>query len=358
MAFPKTDQEIFMKKRFLAVVTALLALAVLSCDAFSASKDVIEYTEDGRPLVTLDIGANRSRALTDALARAGTDYFEVTFQENGNIYRASWDYTKRGRIKVPAATYTGASNAILFAGTQSDKTLLAIGIITEQDSGGTPGVITATTRQVTFTLYPLLSNIQASNASTFQILTPTSHETITQTSGFPTANINGKNYPLFQIPREQVVTASYAITTATPTTGIGTYVPGIHVISQATIFSTGLYTPSKNGLDGDKPVALTGPITTNFPTIGLNWAGTPTAGLIGFSIPAQTQRGLSRLSFELPVCAIIDTAATNPIEWYIRGGLNNGQLDEGGGAINSLGGAVLLGVDVGGGLIINTQFTP
>jgi predicted small lipoprotein YifL len=118
-----------------------------------------------------------SRALTNDMAQAFHDFFEVVFYYNGaapvgqRIARTTWDVGEtpelRGvygkgdstaeatgigysNVRQPAA---GAGSAVLFVGSKADKTLLAIGRLAEVDNGtgSLPGnTIRPNTVSVTF----------------------------------------------------------------------------------------------------------------------------------------------------------------------------------------------------------------
>jgi len=172
-------------------------------------------------MVHLSIGVGNdptSRALTADLAKSLVDYYEVAFKDPGyngttntKIYRTAWNYAKTGRIAVPAGDYTGAGKAVLFAGRYNDKTLYAVGIITAVDSTSGTADIKPTTTKVTFTLSPLLNDINGDPAtSTFLITGPESatlggsaghNYSSTGLSSIPMATFaGGKNYPVFALP--------------------------------------------------------------------------------------------------------------------------------------------------------------
>jgi hypothetical protein len=345
-------RSFLMKKTILAALTVLLVMLAVTCDSstpgFSGvEKEPPRYTEDGRLLVSLSIGTgNASRAMTGALAKANADYYEVAFQDLSNTsktYRASWDYTKTGRIAVPAGDYDDASKAILFAGRKSDRTLLAVGVITAVD--GTAGTeITSITTSVTFTLSALTNDVKNDPVnSTFQITGPVGYETsdIASVADFPLAKIDNINYPLFRIPDNiAAINADYDVNFPTIST-IDTK-DGIIVQSLGTIYSMGFVYENKLG---EKTPSLV--VEGTYLTPAANTAVTGTFALEIDTTGTLVPTGISRLSIEVPVCAI-NTANDAPDIWYIRGGMYQADLDAGN-STNSLGGAVLLavGLDVG-----------
>ena len=332
-----------MKKTFFAVCAVLLALLLFSCDAIvdTDSSEPVEYTADGRPLVSLTIGTSRARALTTDLAKAGADFYEVTFFDGTDYYRASWDFTKTGRIKIPAGTYATSGEAVLFVGSRDDKTLLAVGIITTPGDG----VITPAMNSITFTLAALTTDVKADPASTFKITADKDVTTYPLTAAysstnFPKARLDGKVIPMFVVPKDDSsITATFSI-------GAGggdftDYSDGMYILP-VTAPAKNVYSKGISSMAGDAPVE----VTASFATLaaGDNF---PADGVIDLDITTPDEDGLSRIAIELPVCAIATDAdpglVANPITWYIRGGLQNGLFDEGA-AKKSIGGAILLGI--------------
>jgi len=334
-----------MKRAFFAGIAVLFALAVVTCDLFpSAEKggNIVEYTEDGRLLVNLSISTGGAgRALTTDLAKGGVDYYEVAFQDlvtPTKIFRTSWDYTKAGKISVPAGNYNTAAKAILFAGRYEDKTLLAVGNLSAVDS--TPGstTITPSTTSVTFTLAALTNDVNKDAATTtFKITGPTSpagQSYATPSSGdLPIVMLNNTAYPVFRIP------ANY---TNVGTSGNNTRITAMYTIT----------CPSNAGVmiaDAGRVISAGYPYLEN-PGLTINGTITPDTGavptngnfIIAIGDTAGIGKGLTRLSIEIPVNAI-DTTNDYPGTWYIRGGMTQNILDQGSTA-NSLGGAVLLAV--------------
>jgi hypothetical protein len=370
-----------MKKTIFALIAVLLFVLMATCEDYGtkAGTDPDDglpwYTEDGRRMVPFDIlpPGNPSRAMTNDLARGGIDYYEVAFKDplyngttNTKIYRAAWNYTQTGRIAVPPGDYFGPEKAILFAGRYSDRTLLAAGILTKIEDDTLTGLtlpITATigpnTTQVTFRLAPFENDIKPDPASTFKITAPATPDYQTSsipTVGFPKAEIDGIIYPLFRIPRDSDATTatfgfdipSIRFETA-PASGTWNYqstADGIIIKEAGKIISSGVF------YQDDKGVAVKG-VTPN-PIM-------PDSGAIDgtFNLKIDTtglDAALSRLSIEVPVCAI-DITNDAPGTWYIRGGMSQNILDAGY-TVNSLGGAILLAVGPVkiNGIIINPDY--
>jgi hypothetical protein len=340
-----------MKKAFFAGIAVLAALVMMTCDLFPSietggSKNDIVYDENGQPLVELTIKTGgASRALTSDLAKSGADFFEVAFKDGTKVYRASWDYTQTGRIRVPLKAYTGAAEAILFAGRQSDKTLLAVGIATSLNGTplGTAGTftVTAATTTLTFTLNPLVTDVhgrpQDGDPSSF-VITQTGFVTATvyEDDPLPYAKFIDKDIPIFEI----ATTASTAtLTLATATGSFSTYNPGMNTLEWEANDVIRIAGVSTADYSANSPViplpaaAITTPATHTIPV--------PAVIGITFTPDAATTTGLFKFALALPLSAISDNDF--PITWYIRGGLQNGLYDEGSSKV-SIGGSILLSV--------------
>lgn len=357
-------------------LAVLISFALITCDGFGGPDgEQIEYTEDGRPLIELTINPAGGRALTANITKGSADYYEVAFFDGTNYYRTSWFYSQIGKIKIPPGDYAGAGKAVLFAGNSADFTLLAVGIISKVDDvTATGNNILATTKSVTFQLVPFTTNVhdkvlqdpgtatadpvKKETSTTFIITAPTG------TSGYatevkyalnaangdnplPTAKFEGQNIPVYLVPKsDTTIKASFLIglngeytdNTAGSPTNFATYAPGIKVkeIWDGKVKSVGLLIAGA-GTGEDKPVAVDAEIT--LPLQNTNF---PANGTVTMDITTGAIDGLARLSIEIPVCAINNTAS-NPITWYIRGGLSN-HLPDAGATVYSTGGAVVLGV--------------
>jgi len=186
-----------MKRAIFAGCAVLLALALVTCDAFPPA---VKDGEDSKPeLVTLDNGLpgvyltikvadNAGRSMTTAHAKEWTNYYEVAFlDKKGNIWRAKWRGLESGRIAVPFGDYgdvdpsvnpgtpttPGTPAAIMFAGRYETKSLLAVGKLTQVNTDVGITEINADTTSVTFTLIPLNADVKADPDSSFAITGPT-----------------------------------------------------------------------------------------------------------------------------------------------------------------------------------------
>ncbi|MCL2043761.1 MAG: hypothetical protein FWG89_06450 [Treponema sp.] len=375
-----------MKKVIFVVIAVLLALAMVTCDGTFSPQD---GSQGG---LVLNVTGTGGRALTSVqgLAEAGTNFFEATFQDiatPAKVYRASWDYARTGRIFLPVGEYTG----ILFAGRNSDKTLLAVGRVTESNDGGPitgqdlsdlKVEITSDTRTLTFTVHPLENSVNRkpfyhatdvphSTFNVFKHATPGSAYVVPpgipstmSTAAFdalPFHDVHrftdslGNIIPVFEIP--------YGLSTATWRIGMGNtdivrtidsgnsnidlhstnviedFAPHIILPAAPKIFSTGVSEEGSLRLPTTPPTMVFNPVpVTNDPL--------PTNGVfeIRFNVDSAASSGLFQIALEIPVFALGDV--DNGITWFIRGGLNNGLFDGGPESQNPaglLGGAVVLG---------------
>jgi hypothetical protein len=199
-----------MKKMAIVLGAAAALAAVISCAPVAIPQDAetepVLYTENGQRLVNLSIPTGNlktSKSLTEDLAKAAVDYYEVVFYNDteDKYYRTSGVKGRTLKISVPVGDYdNSADKAVIFAGTNNEKTLLATGVISATSDGGVGSQeITSATTSVTFELTALEAAIFDDAASAFQV-TFGGYET--SGSNHYTKTIGGKTYPYFQIPRE------------------------------------------------------------------------------------------------------------------------------------------------------------
>jgi hypothetical protein len=350
-------------------IVVLLASAMVSCDFVEKPEvpgdNIVGYTEDGRPLISLTIGTGGGRALTTANAKGSLFYYEVVFKDSKDaIYRVSWNYTQQGRIALPADKYDGPGEAILFAG-DSNKTLLAIGEMTFPDDGE----ISAKTTSITFTLVALETDvsdipghpaipvnipapgdpaIDAVPGSTFKITGPADYATYLPVERdlvdtlLPKAKVRigtvSSYYPVFEVPKGAA--APDTISATFEVGNIADFAEGIVEAGTAKIVAVNVPVESESGDPlGPSPEVGGGTFTADFTT------GTFTIA----DITTTDNSGFVQISIQIPVAAISDTAVPagnggEPVIWYIRGGSDNQNLDPGKDATRNRGGAILLGV--------------
>jgi hypothetical protein len=350
-----------MKKTLFALFAVLLAVLMAACDDFAPSLGEGDlFTEDGRPMVSLTINVvdtSPSRTLTTAQALIDVDFYEVSFYSSTKIYRITFDASAtplQRTIEVPIGDYGTADKAILLAGTDTGKTLLAIGVLTTANGGGATTEITLNTTQVTFTVSGLKASITNLTTSSFKVTGPTGTPDYSNVA-IGQETISGVTYPgtypLYTFPGSTggPATATYTVTcTATianmfnglkwAATQYGNAtVPGYADGAQSA--TTGV-TVSQSGFTGDAVTAATGASLTMTFT---------------FSLTGASGNGYCKFTPQSGVYALNDTDA--PTAWYIRGGSDYTELD---GAAHPDGGSVLLyiGGPVSATIVIDPPGTP
>lgn len=303
-----------------------------------------------------------SRALDRPTAITDVDYYEVVFKHGTSYYQTAWlaSAAQSASITIPTGTYTGATDAVLFGGRQSDKTLLAVGIIYSVTDAGPPVVgatINSTSTSVTFIMTALTSAVTNNPAtSAFLITGPTSdavngwnYSTAASdsTPAIETLTGGGPAYPVFPVPGNAYANAGTGTQGDIANTAdniVGAYTINIPnntaVILQAPWVAT--------------PAPYTG-LTTDSPTTGtvdcielIKPANTALSATCVFTFLVDVSGatdGLTAVSIAAPVRAISSTATTfvtgAPITWYVRGGRVNATPS---GATTPEGGAVILAV--------------
>ena len=322
-----------MKKALFALLAVLLVLPAVGCDnsLFSPNlepepapgQNAADEKDNDREMVGIAINTGgASRALIHDLAQAGVNYYEVAFKDPlydhpttpiKVIYRSSWNFSETGRIFVPKGDYDGVDKAVLFAGRQSDRLLLAIGELTAVN--GDPGTdITAATKSVTFTLEALRYDIDPPGIGV--------RFDIPSTVG--SVEFDDKTYPLFRIATGTDLTAKFTITNS--------YFAGLAEVPGGSTVQSTKYCIYKLGTDEvvDGVKLEIGTITPNI--VGDDF-------VVTVKVTPGTDAGLSGLSLEAKVVPLSNDYG--PGLWYIKCGMFNHLLDQGG---KSLGGTVLLAI--------------
>jgi len=285
-------------------------------------------------------------------------------------------------MTIPVGTYANATDAILFAGRDSDKTLLAVGKITATTpSNATVGKIEKETTGITFTLYALQNDIAAALPTrSFSLVGPTSVGTSPvlnyATMARKDVYIGTAKYPVFLLPQAGYANATASSFTDTVGNILGEFTFTLGASGTGNSNFAGVVYQDDTWTATQAQVATTSATSgglTNFvgatidvetPTTGIT-AGTTAVGdssgakfrfLVDVSSTAAA--GIASVSIEVPVVAIslvagetdgFTGALTTPQTWNIKGGLTNGDADSGSKASNgtsadSVGGAVLLAV--------------
>jgi len=354
-----------MKKTVFALFAVLLVLSLATCDLLEAPQAAKSVTEDGQVMKTITIkveglGAPRALTLSNADPTGGSpgpgaaDYYEVVFKMGSNYYETAWlASTGSGTITVPIANYgdTPTNDAVLFAGFNSNKTLLGVGTI----SAGANVTASSAANSVTFNVTALTNGISTSaSGSTFKITGPTvdnhngwNYATATTGNSPAIAPVGTTpTIPVFPVPGYDAIKGAYTATDITATYDVtiphgskltltgcsGTPVvlspwPGGETAATGTV--TYSATPSSGALlDG-----------SNTFTLGINVSGVTTSvannGLCAFNIAASVR------AFSSASATYANTQAlATPIIWVIRGGTDTATADDG----SDNGAAVVLAV--------------
>jgi hypothetical protein len=322
-----------MKKTIFVVSIVLLALLAVTCDnGILSVSPASNLGPAGDPdYVTITIGISddtRARAMTLGQAQGVTPlYLEVVFVATGKTpvrSTNSWNgtaYTAPAgtwTMSVPQANYnggtgTGEGKAVIFAGRQSDMTLVAVGIITTVNSVSST-TINGATATVTFTMSAITSGVAVSGGSfTLSPAGNVTSETVTDGTS--------KTAPAFEIPdATTTINATYTFNIPNSTYVIAAGSPDIPVINPAAVGTSTLIPTASIGAGATINVYN---ITINTSTL------THDTGIAA--------NNYSKISFQIPVRAIT-AAGTGSAVWYLRGGLTNTDIDQG----TDAGGAVLL----------------
>jgi len=379
-----------MKKTVFALFAVILVLSLATCDLLDSPDTSRRVAKGDMVSLTINIADGiTSRAMNKPLAQPAVTKYEIVFNDsvNGDIYRFPVPSSQTTiKIEIPAADYTGANKAVVFAG-DDDNNLLAIGRITGVDGtdlNGGSAIVTDSppTTSVTFTLVALTSGVTDTSLSSFHLLGPTAPVSTD-------IKVNGKNF------------STDSVFGAPTPAAIGTYTGGIPQFN----IPAGRYnsTGSNSGLilaaDGSSLDSTS--INTNVNVVGrytikcgdgLNYKGVQINPAMGWSVTSvqptaievpnpdtritvtatkvfptgtsmpqdgsfyfnisnssETNVGYTKVYIEVPVVAIStdkgldssNAATVNPVSWKIKGGVDN-TFDKG---PTTTGGAVLLFVD-------------
>jgi len=374
-----------MKRTLFALFAVLLALSLTTCDLLelplNTDDDSPDSTEDGRSMARLAINVVKGgtgRALTTDLAQADVDYYEVVFKTyGGEYYQVEFDKNANDvarTIEIPPGDYTGAENAVMFAGidVSGAKVLLAIGIISrigdptddhqiDPSNQSDRASINLNTTSVTFTLTALknkvggdiTNNEYTAATSTFEILGPTSANSFgsstggsqydTVRAGIEKTTSGPPYYPVFPIPPHGYPNTNNTDFTTTDGNIIGAYSVTIPhdtaVMLQADwTAATAAYTAGGSEVGVDIG-------TTNLHLLAkpTNSALDPTC-VFTFIVDVNSllTDGLCAVSINAPVSALttygnVKKAGTSPkyrgdasdktLTWNIRGGTDNDEPD-------------------------------
>ena len=386
-----------MKKLILIGIAVLMAAAIVSC-VFEAPKDaalekpVLVYDDNGNAIgveLGVKIVETPGKALTKPLAQAGVNYYEVVFAydidgtgvatEVEQFIRRSWRSGGQVRVTVPFGNYNNADvtglpgqyKAYLFAGRYDTKTLLAVGVITAVTDSATPtvptpgAIISASTISVTFTLTALQTDIGGlATPPLYTVPVGDPAPTLTALQNSVPVNIitnrvriDDNPVPIAMFARTLPVTATYTIYGIDMSTGEA-HEKSIVVNGAPALNSTGFIygegdIPLGKLVLQTNPPSLTAPNFSDFLNNNTGTSSTPVVfnPAIQMRLVPPDKDGLGIFYFQIPVMMYSITHnplnEPAPVQWYIRGGINNEIIDAGAAhnfGDGSIGGAVLYGV--------------
>jgi len=424
--------EVFMKSKVFtrAIVAGMLiflALALVTCElenpGVKPSNVEYEYSDweyvempDGTAQLTVYLDGTtpipvkqQNRALNLGIAKRSHDFFEAVFVSGTTVARAAWEIGQPAGIRgvargVQYEAISGSNKSIIFVGkkeggSEGRATLLGVGYLSHVDgvlipaaAPGTAGMILATTKNVTFTVSALTTEVGFVDfeadplvlhdtflTSTLPTATPAIPTAITSTQAAIAQFKGGSTFTIFGLPAydedaatDILVGAKYTFlglsNTAMPTPPAGTpaqTLPSYAADLSVAIFhwDTNAVTPLSNfqilervgiymanGQTYDVPEALDTVTTVKLDTSYDDAAGknfVPEIPLV-FTI-TKGSGGVFAFTFQTPVYALTNDPSTNggpePGVWYIRPAYGQQQylLDNG----KNVGGAVLMGVGIG-----------
>ena len=394
-----------MKKTYFAVLAVALAVLLAGCDGFLAPPEA--GNEEGLKISFLQ--SDGSRALTKPIAAAGADFFEVVFDNGTRKVRTSWGGGRIGRILPGNGDYdnsgtgSGKGKAYIFAG--RNGTLLGVGtlvrVINNDDSigDGTAGGETVIDMdiaiEVVFDIYALNTDIGGLRNPTNTIFAPPKADgsnPALSTFKFPLglgtyAGTNVGSLLLDDTQDPPLTAPVFIVDPSTIASGDGSVGdPYVYTTENATFDITdtggsaltstiqeaiiaGASTPSAGpGTPGDRNRVISNgfiweagnsPLGEVTGVVDSLTRGAQLPIPIPLTLTPGPKAGLSRISIEIPVFLYSDdpvagtgkdrptTNGAKPVQWYIRGGLNNTAVDQGAkfnDGDGSMGGAILIGV--------------
>jgi len=377
-----------MKKLIFATLAAMLTLAIVSCNDITDPDselgrltDVV-YSKDGKSVTIYLDGAGvpqtaANRALSRDLAQKGYDFYEVVFTDGDAttpvVTRTSWEIGQPAAVRgVPReiayptdAVAASGANAVLFVGKKSDKTLLAVGLLTEgeEDNGDTVVIasdtltLTAHTVSVTFELAALKASAHDPDPAP---ASPGDPIPALAEKSFVGGTIDvipaiGKLLPVHVIYFNPAPAATqapekikYKLETDTTADIIAKYLPGIIVSSAPAETKAELKFP-RIAQGGGTYYELPGPYAIDAevdPSFTATVAGAAFGNDLELEITPVKNTGVVSLLFSIPVNAVTESDSTvdttvKAVQWYIRHGFGTSlyDLDEGN---NNAGGSLLL----------------
>jgi hypothetical protein len=363
----------------------------------------VEYSPDGSVTIYLDgsMPVRSSRALTLKWAQIGHDFFEVAFFDpaSNRVARASWETGHAAGVNgvvrnldyasaIPTGLGAGQGAAILFVGKKSDKTLLAVGRLTNTNDplNVGPTYVSANTRSVTFSVAALVAGTNESNINSSFVTTAGggTGNAIRRSStqilpvligkylfplyrfrsppgvGTPAPTTQNADYYIRVVPGDSITNYREGILQAGPATfaelppgenrleprypngavtGIPYDYPTWSLYNGKDTDTLVAFRPGTNAPDGESPLPL--------PPSGTGTDNEPAALTVSFqftNISSANNGKIFAFSFQVPVYPLtnVDGRRAKGDWWYIRPGYDSYlyDLDDGKGGT---GGAILIG---------------
>jgi hypothetical protein len=328
------------------------------------------------------------------------DYYEVVFWNNNPLVvaRTAWEIGQSAGIK---GVYTGPDGtgysylpsngywqgcACLFAGRKTDRTLLAVGLLTHIDGRAgaeTNFTISSSTKSVTFTLYSITTRLELNldhdwdfRSSFFTASGQLNSYTNSSNEFYPPYNypvasftiaekvsLGGVEYPYYKLPKDKSVKAKYRFFLSYPQLQhivvykYGSIKPEV-IKREPRILSGGQYHYVRAKIDTGTTVKLDWNYHF-FLEQGLDadgyiphhywgyWAFSNWDGLRFIFDTSESQGGIFSFTFRLPVCNLnsyVGSSANDPSTvWYLQPGFDRDlfSLDNG----ENAGGCILMGTE-------------
>lgn len=317
----------YMNKITAVKIVLLSAVMTFVLAACLNPLEIRTLSTNGMVDITITTRENHlQRALTSALAHASANYYEVVFQApSGDYYRTTGYKGDTLRLSVPSGNYAG--KAFQFAGTASDKTLLAVGVLPKGAE-----IINYMDTNIIFDLKVLKADVNDAGTVFGESIPP---DSVFSYDKGNKVRFDNRIVPYYRIQAGKTYRLSYRLNddNSLPAPIANNIIFNNYAGAfEKGVASWGLISDDYN----EKPIALIDAEITN--TDGDDF--TKREIEIMFSTPASPTLGWSTLNFSCPVSAMSTEVPHGDI-WYIRGGLANSQLDAGG---YSTGGTLVFGI--------------
>jgi hypothetical protein len=392
-------RRFIIKKLIFCCILLIFLSFILTCGDFKSVEITeekiiytnVEYYENGITIyLNGPVPVPASRALSKSLAIIGHDFFEVTFLYRSTateyiVARGTWELGEDAGIdgiyRINPVNYglpinvaslptdgTGGT-AILFAGKKTDKTLLAVGALSDaRDSNGDSGKygggiwLSSNTISVSFEL-----NALRAGAPTF---------TANGAAASGDILVGNRKYPVFAVPDNNgSIPASYTIQTHSATNNFAYYQNGIilapdpvpsplppadlphYPFNNYPFYRVANIKPHYTYPDEDPANTTYWRLATydwsenTIVTLANNTAASgvfqnPVNFTLNTTNASVVEKQILSITFQIPVFALrgVNAQEPSPVMWFIRPGydyyrmeLDNGQFGNGGALLISIG---------------------